>query len=143
MSKEKFISTLVYLSRGSDLLHFFLKKSFQLRLCNCGNEEYVKMSQMQGLSVRQIKLSPALCSKHTWCVHTLITPPDTHIHSHTDRGAQSSYSQLSTTPTQGNKIKSCITYSRVQQSRPLQMCLKGDRREESERKGEVEAWHEG
>lgn len=61
---------------GSDLL-------YSAKLCSCGNKEYVKMSEMQGCQLKQIKLSPALHSKHTWCAHTLITPRHTQTYTHT------------------------------------------------------------
>lgn len=86
------------------------------KLCSCGNEEYVKMSEMPGCQLKQIILSPAQRSKHTWCAHTVITPRHTHTHTHTrvraQRNAQSSHSQLFhvSWSTQENLIKSRITY---------------------------------
>lgn len=49
--------------QNSDLQHF--ESHATAELCSCGNEEYVKISEMQGCQLKQIKLSPALRSKHT------------------------------------------------------------------------------
>lgn len=113
--EERKISDATHLKKKNFQVYFLIHFSFtggsdlqhSAKLCSCGNEEYVKMSEMQGCQLKQIKLSPAPHSEHTWCAHAHHTTP------HTD--AQSSHSQLSTSSGQCRKImiESCRTYSRV------------------------------
>ncbi len=108
------------------LFHFSFKGGCDLqysaKLCSSGKEEYVKMSEIQGCQLKQIKLSPALRSKHTWSTHTQITPCHTQTHTHKCTMQPFTTFHLFYS-TRGNLIKSRITYGREQQGRPLQMSL--------------------
>ena len=94
---------------------------------------------MQGCQLKQIILSSALCSKHTWCAHTLITPRHTQVHTLTHaemhKAAIHNFPPLLIDAEKKNQIKACITYIRVQQSRPLQMCLEVKERKRVKARG--------
>lgn len=96
------------------------------KLCSCGNEEYVKMWEIQGCQLKQIKLSPALRSEHTHGAHTRRSRHATHklTHKHTHKCTKQPFTTFHLfCSSQENLIKSRITYSRVQRGRPLQMGL--------------------
>lgn len=102
------------------------------------------MSEMQGCQLKQIKRSPTLCSTHTRCAHRLITLCHTRAHKCTYWNAQSSHSKLSLFSGRCRKIWSNSVSLTVKYSEPaITNVFRGERKEESESRGEVEAGHVG
>lgn len=100
----------------------------------------LKMSEMQGCQLKQIKRSPALRSKHTWCTHTLITPRHA-AHTEMHKAAIHNFPPLLVATG-----KSDQTLYRLQSStaKPaIASVFRGERKEESESRGEVKAGQEG
>ena len=93
---------------------------------------------MQGCQLKQIKLSPAPRSKHTWCAHTLITP---HKHKCTKQPF-TTFHLFWWTQEKSDQILYHLQ-SRAVKEPAIANEFRGEREEESESGGEVEAGHEG
>lgn len=93
---------------------------------------------MQGCQLKQIKLSPALRSKHTWCTHThsLITPH----HTHSTKQPFTTFHLFWSTQGKSDQILYRLQWSTARPA--IANVFRGERREESESRGEVEAGQE-